>query len=393
MIPEESANNMAEIPIITQESFSEEQIDPVTKPIATPELVSEWKRWFLIQKFSLDTVDIYFSFIKRFVGYKVFVCQKSVDRFREEHMGSVSSGALKSFFKFLVYKKHFPESLLLIRFEKNKQTTKLPKTITPEEVEKIIAGLDFIKDKLLTQIIYSLALRIGETLKLRWDDFNWSEWIKNKEAFGKVKLQGTKRDKFRVLPVNPSLMEALYNNHESKTEEGIPIGGLVFGDTKKLMELMTDKNEGENLTKEQSMDRNRKHYLKCVKLNYQSLLYKVSFATIGKHIYPHVLRHSKAQWLMDHDTPIETLQGLLGHASIATTQVYAKASVSKIQRDLEKYDVPIKQIIKQTGIKKETSLIDMKKAITKEVLEKTKPKETEEIKEITPKNKDPFAFN
>lgn len=343
----EDEQTIVEEPIIKEEMSSEGVEEKNTKAIITPELVEEWKRWFLIQKFSLDTVDMYYSFIKRYVGYKVIANQKSVDRFRENHMGSVCSAALKSLFKFLVYKKDFPESLLLIRFEKNKQNRRLPSIISPEEVQQIIDGMDSVKDKLLTQIIYGLALRIEETLKLTWGDFNWSEWLKNREDFGKVSLKHTKRDKFRVLPINSAMMKNLYENHELRREDGIPVGTFVFANVNKLAEMMKNKREDEHLNKEQLDARNRKHFLGLAKQAYRDKLYKVSLAVLGKRISPHVLRHSKAQWLMDNGAPIESLQGLLGHSSISTTQVYAQASVSKIKADMQKFDVPGKEINKQ----------------------------------------------
>lgn len=322
----------------------ESESNEIVKPIVTPEIVEEWKKWFLIQKFSLDTVDMYYSFIKRFVGYKVLVNQKSVDRFRESHMGTVSSSALKSLFKFLVYKKQFPENLLVIRFERNRQSRKLPKTISSDEVDKIIEGMESLRDKLMTRTMYSLALRIEECLKLLWSDISWSDWIKNKNEYGKINLKGTKRDKFRVLPVNPVLMNDLYDNHPNRTSDGIPIGNLLFGDTKKFMEIMSDKREGENLNKEQLTSRNKKYYLNLAKQRYRDLLYRVSKERIGRAISPHVLRHSKAQFLMDNNTPIESIQGLLGHESISTTQIYAKASVHKLQEDLKKFDSPGKKV-------------------------------------------------
>lgn len=316
----------------------------ITIPIVTPNIVEEWKRWFLTQKFSLDTLDMYYSFVKRYVGYKVLINQKTIDRFREQHMNTVCSSALKSLLKFLVYKKDYPENLLTIRFERNKQTRKLPKTISPEEVQAIIDGFEARKDKLLTQTAYSLALRIEETIKIKWEDFNWSEWLNNKADYGKLKLKGTKGDKFRVLPVNPVLMKDLYECHELRTEVGIPIGNLVFGDDKKFMEFMANRRETEKLTKDEIDRRNKKHYLHVATQRYRDLLYKVSLKTIGQKVSPHVFRHSKAQWYMDRSVPIETLKDLLGHVSILTTQIYAQASPIKIKTDLQKVEVPGKPI-------------------------------------------------
>jgi integrase len=351
METEENPYNIAEtveVFDIKKEDTQEEVISNFKKHyIITPLLVEEWKKWFLVQKFSLDTVDAYYSFIKRYVGFKVILCQKSIDRFREENMGSVSSSALKSLIKFLVYKKDFPESFLNLRFEKNKQLKKEPKTITPDEVEKIIDAMPDLKSRLLTQTIYTLALRVEEAFKLTWSDFDWSEWLKNKEAYGMVHLKRTKRNKFRNLPVNPVLMNNLYKNHNLRTTDGIPIGNLIFGDAAQFMELQKDKREDEHLNKEQLIERNKKHYLNLEKQQYRELIYRISLKTINKRISPHVLRHARATFLMENNTPIETIKEILGHESIATTQIYAKASIKKIREDLQKYDTPSKEINKE----------------------------------------------
>lgn len=326
----------------TQEETSFQEIK--IKTIALPEHVIEWRRYLINQKFSLDTVSSYYSVIKNFVGYRIFVSQKNIDSFREEHMNTVGSSALKSFIKFLVYKKGFSQDLLNIRFEKNRGKRKLPKTISPDDVEKVIGGMESVKDKLMVQTIFSLALRVEETIKIRWEDFNWAEWLKDQNQYGKVKLKNTKGGRFRVLPVNPVLMRDLYNHHPKRTEAGIPIGGLVFGDDQVIMGYIAEKPEHEDLSREQRIDINRKHYLINTKKLFRDRLIKASKKSIGQAITPHVLRHAKAQFLLDSGVSLESIQGLLGHASIATTQIYAKASPEKIKADLQKFDVPGKEI-------------------------------------------------
>lgn len=344
--PNNISNVLEESRIIKTENIDEENLEVVTKPIVTIEQIIQWRKWFLAQKFSLDTVEMYESFIKRYVGLKVLVNQKTIDRFRESHMNTVSSSALKSLIKFLVYKKNYPESLMNIRFEKNKQSRKEPKIVTPEEVEKIILGFEDLKERLLTQTIFTLALRVEEAFKLRWSSFNWKEWINNKEEYGVVHLEGTKKGKFRNVPVNPVLMNNLYKNH-AHNSEGLPIEGLVFGDINKLNEINKNKRLNEKLTDDQVKSKNQKYYLNLEKQKYRDKLYRISYQTIGRKISPHVFRHGKAQFLMDHNTPIETIKEILGHESIATTQIYAKASVKKIQEDMEKFDVVSKEINKE----------------------------------------------
>ena len=82
------------------------------------EWVEEYKKWWLSQGHTLTSTLMYVSVIRRYVGDKgIELNQKTVDKFRENHMNTVSSGALKSFFRFLVRKKQFDDDILNIRFQ------------------------------------------------------------------------------------------------------------------------------------------------------------------------------------------------------------------------------------------------------------------------------------
>lgn len=331
----EGENVINDLPLV------QEEIKKVNEPLnsenlATKKEIEEWKVWFLSQGYSLDSGETYYSFIKRYVDDGRIITQKSVDRFRESNKGCVSSSALKSFFKFLVNKKEFPESLLNIRFERNKQVRKMPNIISPEEVKTLVNSIESLKAKLMTLTIYELALRIEESLKLTWQDFNWGEWIKNKEEYGKVSLRGTKRGKFRVLPVKPEVMAILYSSHSLRDQNGIPIGGLLFEiwDSGTMLSFSPDNRK----KKEEQKKRIQKDYLNYAKRTYREFLYRQSKLVLGRRINPHMLRHTKAQELMDNGMSIESISAFLGHSSIITTEIYARASSSKVKAELEKFD-------------------------------------------------------
>lgn len=320
---------MDEEPIVNRQDLP---LEDQNKFLVRPQLVDEWKNWFLNSKYSINSFKAYYSYLKKFVGFEIEITQSKVDKFHEENFNSVSSSALKSFFKFLVNKKDFPKDLLFIQFERNKQTRKLPESISVNEVELIIREFskESLRDRIMTLLIYELALRISEALKLRWKDFNWSEWLQDKTKFGKVNLKETKGDSFRVLPVKPELMAILYDNHQNRTTDGIPLGELVFEGDTGIMEFMKDKG--------QSDDMKRNHYIYYTEDIYRKKLYKISKAVINKQISPHILRHSKAQHLLDSGMPLTTIKEMLGHVYISTTEIYAKASPETIKKDIIKFD-------------------------------------------------------
>lgn len=321
---------------MTEQEESLSSPEPINEPaiktpkiLATAEMVIEWKKWFANQGMSINSQTTYYSFLKKFIGFEKDITQKNIDRFLETNAGNVSNAALKSFIKFLVVKKEFPETLYLIRFERFKRTKKMPESISYQEVCLIIDNMPSVKTKILTKIIYELALRVSEALKLKWEDFNWFEWLQDKTKWGKVNLKDTKGGKFGVLSVKPELMNLLYNAHPQRTEQGIPIGNLLFeiGD---VMEYVNNKD--------QPREYNLFHYIDNAKRFYRGKLNKTSKKVINKKVSPHMLRHSKAQHLLDSGMPIESLKEFLRHVDISTTEIYARASSKRVEADLKKYD-------------------------------------------------------
>jgi len=297
--------------------------------LITKEFIEKYKKWYLAQGHSFASTQEYYNNIRRYVGDGKEITQKNVDKFRSTAMRTATSGALKSFFYYLVRHHEHDDYILNIRFDRNKQTKKYPKSISVKEVQIILNHMPSLKYKILTMFIFELGLRISESLKIKWEDFNWIEWMDNREMFGKVALKNTKRNKFRVLPVKPQLMNLIYNACRNKSNDGIPIGQVVF-------DFGIEAYIGR---KDQTNEESLHAYLHNSGWKYREVIYKLSKQYIGKRISPHQLRHSKAQMLMDNGMPIESLKVFLGHEKISSTEIYAQASPEKVKRDLEAYDI------------------------------------------------------
>lgn len=321
----------------------EEQFAEPTRPkkiLVTPDLVLEWRKHYLREGHTVHSTTTYFNYLKRFVGYGIEINQKNVDRFREKNMAGACMGALKNFFKFLVDRKEFPPETLFLRFDKSKSTKKFPNSITPLEVQSIIQAMPSLKEKILTTTIYELGLRISEALKLTWQDFAWSTWLLDKTQQGSVILKETKGGKFRSIPVSKELMSLIYDSHPNRTSTGIPIGNLLFDYG--IMEFLTNK--------EQTLEENKYEYIVVhAEDRFRKMLYKISKQAIGKRINPHMLRHSKAQDMMNHNVPIESIKRFLGHARLSSTEIYAQASAEKLKKDLEEYNAQNESKISQTS--------------------------------------------
>jgi len=154
----------------------------------------------------------------------------------------------------------------------------LPKPISHKHIMEAIKGIN-IKDKLIVVMIYTLGLRISELASLKLDDID-NEWIR---ILGKGNKQ-------RDIPLL------------------------------KQTKLLIDEYLSSFITKKFLFEKNGE------KLSENSLRYKVNkvFRRISLKVTPHQLRHSYATALLNEGAPISDVSELLGHSSMATTQIYTK---------------------------------------------------------------------
>ena len=316
---------------ITEPNLSESKEDK--KFFVTPELVNSWKEHYLLEGHSFHSMKTYYNYIRRFVGYGIEVNQKTVDRFRSKNMSSASAGAIKNFLSYLVLKKEFPREMQFIYFDKSKSTKKIPEKISPLEVDKIINAIEDIKFKNLTLVIYTLALRVSEGLKLKWSDFNYATWLQDRTKDGSVQLKQTKGGKFRVIPVPVFLMEKLYNEHKERNSLGLPIGKDVRFD---LVFDFGIADYFQGMKKGEEEEKRYDYIVVHAEDRFRKMLYKVSKEIIGKRVNPHQLRHSKAQELLDKGLPLNVLKTLLGHVNLNTTEIYAQSSSESLRKEMEK---------------------------------------------------------
>ncbi|MEO0144775.1 MAG: tyrosine-type recombinase/integrase [candidate division WOR-3 bacterium] len=198
--------------------------------------------------------------------------------------------SLNTFIKFLMKKGIVKENPLIV-LPKIKAPKTLPKTISQSQINRIldnweIKNFDDLFNKAIIETIYSTGLRASEICKLRVKDIDFhNEQIK---VYGK----GSK-------------------------ESIIPIG-------RKALELI-------------------KQIIKEKNLKEDDLIFPISrfqlYYRIKKflQVYPHILRHSFATHLLDNGADIRSVQMLLRHKNLSTTQIYTHVSLSKIKKSYEQY--------------------------------------------------------
>ena len=185
----------------------------------------------------------------------------------------------------------------------------LPKALSEDEVNALLAAVTggapaARRDRALLEVLYGTGLRISEAVGLSLGDLDLEGHVIR--AFGK----GSKE---RVVPVGRLARDALGDWLSSDGRPGfVPGRWARRGDA----EAVFLNARGGRLTRQGAWGIVR-HYGDAVGL--------------GDRLTPHVLRHSCATHMLDHGADIRVVQELLGHASIATTQLYTKVSTERLR--------------------------------------------------------------
>ncbi len=205
--------------------------------------------------------------------------------------------SLKSFFKFLSARKIIKSNPVAL-LSSPKKPDRLPDFLTVEEVEKILnipSGKNWqsLRDKAILELLYSTGIRVGELTSLRIGDIDFFQEL--------IKVKG-KGKKERIVPIGSYALKALIEYIEKRPN-------------KKEKNVFLNKY-GKPLT-ERSVERIIDKYSKK--------------AGIGKKITPHTFRHTFATHMLDRGADLRTVQELLGHERITTTQIYTHLTVEKLK--------------------------------------------------------------
>lgn len=215
---------------------------------------------------------------------------------------------LKAFYRFLISKGYATQSPLE-KIRTPRLELSLPEVFSVEEVESLIAAPDTksvlgMRDLAMLELMYSCGLRVTEMLDLKLGSIQWDD--------GSLVIQG-KRGKERWVPMGKFAMEALRKYvDESRTQ-------LMRG---RYHEFVFVNQRGLRLT--------RQGFWKILKAYAVKLKFK-------KAIHPHILRHSFASHMLERGADLRSIQELLGHRDITTTQIYTRVSSVKLREDYDRY--------------------------------------------------------
>jgi integrase/recombinase XerD len=205
--------------------------------------------------------------------------------------------AVRSLFRFLIREGDIERNpLTLIPAPKQRQT--LPNVLSLEEVERLLEAPSAttplgVRDRCLIEVLYATGLRVSELLSLRLDDIDWA---------GKtIRVMG-KGNKERIVLLGDLAVDALeLYVHEARPQ--------LLKD--RLCEALFLSHTGRPLS---------------VRGFHLILQGHLKAAGITRAVTPHTLRHSFATHLLEGGADLRSVQELLGHASVSTTQVYTHVS-------------------------------------------------------------------
>ena len=216
---------------------------------------------------------------------------------------------LRSFFNYLVFEDYIKINPLEL-IESPKIGRKLPDTLSEDEIDRIINAIDLStpegeRNRAMLETLYGCGLRVSELTNLKISDLFFEE--------GFIKVTG-KGDKQRFVPI-VNITQKYINIYRKEIRTHVPIKA-GFEDTLFL------NRRGKQLT--------RAMVFTIIK----QLAEKIG---LKKSISPHTFRHSFATHLLQNNADLRSIQLMLGHESITTTEIYVHLDKSHLTKVVEKY--------------------------------------------------------
>jgi len=216
--------------------------------------------------------------------------------------------SLKTFYRFLISEgliKENPARLL----ESMKIPWKLPEILSPQEVDALLAQPDIknplgLRDKAMLEVLYATGLRVSELVGIGIININLEA------GFVRTIGKGTKE---RLIPMGDKAIASL--------KDFILFGRPV---------LIKKRNSPCLFINARGIGLSRQGFWKIIKK------YGI-MAGIKKKITPHILRHSFASHLIEGGADLRSVQMMLGHSDISTTQIYTHVSRERLKETHEKY--------------------------------------------------------
>lgn len=215
---------------------------------------------------------------------------------------------LRSFYKFLV-RRELAGSNPVAPIRTPKQEKRLPKYLDVEQIEKLFSNCDAstllgARDRAILEMLYSTGIRVSELVALNVADIDLGNSVIHVRGKGK---------KERVVPIGPSAVKAVIHYLDMRRS------GL--NNEKQNVEALFINKHGQRLSTRSVRRKLDKYLLE---------------AGLDLSISPHTLRHSFATHMLQRGADLRSVQEMLGHQSLSTTQIYTHLTNANLKKEYEK---------------------------------------------------------
>src|SRR5438552_8480482 len=220
--------------------------------------------------------------------------------------------ALRHLYRYLLLDKLIEHDPTL-NIDSPKQWKVLPKALARDEMEAMLSGSHpasdrqqdeaiALRNRAMLEVFYAGALRVSEIISIKLEDL--------KLDVGYVLVRG-KGDKERIVPLGKSAQQALaeYMKEARNVLSGTSSSPLLFIGRRACK--LTRKRDWHNV---------------CA-----------ASLSAGRHASPHMLRHSCATHMVENGADLRTVQTILGHADISTTQIYTHVALDRLKNVYQKH--------------------------------------------------------
>ena len=285
-------------------------------------IIRKYQQYLKLEKsLSPNTLEAYLTDLDKLLSFLTLegidildVCLADLQRFaaglhdigiHPRSQARILSG-IKSFFRFLImadYLEADPSELL----ESPNIGLKLPEVLTVEEIDRIIATVDRSKaegqrNRAILETLYSCGLRVSELVNLKLSDLYFDE--------GFIKVEG-KGNKQRLIPISPRAINEIKLYFTDRNQIEVKSGHEDF--------VFISLRRGKRLSRIMIF-----HMIKEL----------AQQASITKNISPHTFRHSFATHLLEGGANLRAIQSMLGHESIATTEIYTHIDRHRLRSEI-----------------------------------------------------------
>ena len=283
--------------------------------------INEFTEYLIIdKKYSENTIKAYNNDLKKF---KNFIKNKTINNIDENSIKdylkylnkenndtktiSHNISTLRSFYKFLLIEKKVNKNPMeYIELPKTKKS--LPKTLSIEEIDKLLdinlTDAFSFRNKAMLELMYSSGLRVSELINVKIHDIDVSNCI--------IRIMG-KGSKERIVPLGDYAIKYIELYLKEYREKLIK---------RELNDYLFLNNHGKKMT--------RQGFFKILKQIAKEKNIKTEFS-------PHTLRHSFATHLLNGGADLRSIQEMLGHSDISTTQIYTHVSKEKLKENYNNF--------------------------------------------------------